>query len=262
MDEGSKRLCTLEIGGATARLTFDRAEQRNAFSTDLLRAAHARLDDLEQILGEGSREHDRLRVLVVSGAEPCFAAGMDLKEVIIEHSGPDLPGELLASLGRLALRLRSLPLVTVARVNGAAIGGGCGLACACDIAVSHAGAKVGFPEVDLGLCPAVVAPILVRKIGAGPARRVLLLGGVLTGERAHELGLIDELAPSREMLDDTLSTVVERLASGGPEALAATKGLLNQLDGSLDEDLVRRGAELSARVLATDEAQAALKARL
>ena len=170
MGDDADRFCSLDVDGAVARLTLNRGEQRNAFSIELLGALHERLDDLERMLGvggdglearptearptgEGESGGEGLRVLVVTGADPCFAAGMDLKQVIIEHSGPELPGRLLHELGRLTLRLRALPLVTVARVNGAAIGGGCGLACACDIAVSHADAKIGYPEVDLGLCP-------------------------------------------------------------------------------------------------------------
>ena len=88
--------------------------------------------------------------------------------------------------------------MTVAKVNGAAIGGGCGLACVCDLAVTHADARLGFPEVDLGLCPAVVAPWVVKKIGQGPARAMLLRGGVMTGEEAYSRGLVDVLADDRD----------------------------------------------------------------
>lgn len=250
------QLATLERDGEVATLTLNRPEQRNAVSMELLDAAHERIDEVG----------DDVKVLVVTGAGKSFCAGMDLKQVILPAEGEegdrDLPKKLLSSLGRLTVRLRALPCVTVARVNGAAIGGGCGLACACDLAVSHADAKLGYPEVDLGLCPAVVAPILVRKIGPGPARRILLMGGVMSGERAHQLHLVDELAESAEHLDEVVDALVSRLAAGGAKALAATKGLVNELDGSLDETLVEKGAELSASVIATPEAQSALRARL
>lgn len=177
-----------------------------------------------------------------------------------EGRSPALP--LLMSLADFALKLRRLPMVTVARVNGAAIGGGCGLATVCDIAVTHADSKMGFPEVDLGVCPAVVAPWLVRKIGAGRARNVLLRGGLMTGQRAWELGIVDQLVPSLADLDAAVAETTGRLSTGGPAALRATKALLNDLDGSLDADLARRGAELSARVLETPEAQAMLRSKL
>jgi len=243
-------LCTLEPDGARSWLTLSRPEQRNALSIELIEALHARLGEIET---------DQPKVLVLTGAGRAFCAGMDLKQVT---EGGETPAALLRSLAQLTLRVRRLESVVIAKVNGAAIGGGCGLACVADLVVSHADAKVGFPEVDLGLCPAVVAPWVVRKIGAGPARRLLLEGGTLSGVRAHELGLVDHLAESRDDLDELADAVVQRVASGGARALAATKGLLNELDGSLDEDLLTRGAALSAEVLATPEAQAALRARL
>lgn len=252
-------LATLHIDKPIARLTLNRPAQRNALSVELLQALHARLDDLESV-GNAS-------VLVITGEGPAFCAGMDLRQVVIDQAAggsgdADLPLRLLASLARLGVRLRRLPAVTVAAINGAAIGGGCGLACVCDLAVTHADAKLGFPEVDLGLCPAVVAPALVRKIGAGPARAVMLLGGVMSGSEAFDRGIVDHLAPGRDDLGPLVEQVATRLGQGGPAALAATKAWVNELDGSLDERLVLRGAELSASVLAGEQAQARLIERL
>lgn len=251
-------LATLTIDASAAVLTLNRPDQRNALSIELLDTLHARMDELERTPG--------VKVATITGGGRAFCAGMDLEQVIIDEASggpgdPGLPHRLLSSLGRLTLRVRALPAVTVARVNGAAIGGGCGLACVCDLALTHADAKLGFPEVDLGLCPAVVAPWVVRKLGAGRARRVLLTGGVMSGSDAHALGLVDEVVASREALDERWRALVERLSSGGARALATTKALLNELDGSLDGALVERGARLSADVLATPEAQAALRAR-
>lgn len=245
-------LATLSIADRVATLTLDRPDARNALSIDLLASLDARLAEVE------SRAAD-LSVLVLTGAGKAFCAGMDLKAVLNDNA---LARDLLTRLALLTLRIRRLPIVTVARVNGAAIGGGCGLACVCDYALTHADAKLGFPEVDLGVCPAVVAPWLVRKIGPGPARRVLLAGGLMSGEQAREVGIVSEAVPTLADLDGAVSTLATRVASGGPMAIAATKSLLNELDGSLDEDLLRRAADLSASVLATPDAQARLRARL
>ena len=242
-------LARVERDGRIATLILDRPDRHNALSIDLLGALHARLDELEAAPPS---------VLIVTGAGRSFCAGMDLKEVL---GAPDAPLTLLTALAKMTVRLRKLPSIVIAQINGAAIGGGCGLACVCDLAVTHADAKLGFPEVDLGLCPAVVAPWVVRRVGAGMARRILLEGGTMTGQRASELGLVTEVVPSRDDLAERVRERAERIASGGPNALAATKALLNELDGSLDEDLVLRGAVLSARVLATDEAQATLRER-
>ena len=237
-----------------ATLTINRPAARNAMSVEILEAMHAAVDSLA---GTDTK------VLVLTGAGRAFCAGMDLKAVLIELSGDEEMGErLLTSLAELTLKIRSLDQVTVASVNGAAIGGGCGLTCVCDVTVSHADAKLGFPEVDLGICPAVIAPWVVKKLGAGVARKAMLMGGVMSGQDAYDIGLVDQLAPNREALEALTQDVVERLANGGKKALSATKSLLNQLDGSLDEALVLKGAALSASVLKTPEAQAALSARM
>ncbi|MCC6659487.1 MAG: enoyl-CoA hydratase/isomerase family protein [Phycisphaerales bacterium] len=248
-------LVQLEVAGRIATLTLHRPEARNALSLDLLADLHARVDELAA--------RADVTVLVVTGAGKAFCAGMDLKAVGSEDGlRHGLHRRLLQSLADFALKLRGLPMVSVARVNGAAIGGGCGLATVCDLAVTHCDSKMGFPEVDLGVCPAVVAPWLVRKIGAGRARRVLLCGGVMSGQRAWELGIVDRVVPTPADLDGAVAEVAGRLATGGPGAVRATKALLNDLDGSLDAATARRGAEVSAGVLETPEAQAMLRARL
>lgn len=244
-------LATLSTNGPIAHLTINRPEAHNALSLDLLGALREKVRELAGSTG--------VRVVVITGAGKSFCAGMDLRAVLGNH---DLALRLLTSLAELTVEIRTLPQVVVARVNGAAIGGGCGLTTVCDVALTHDDAKVGFPEVDLGVCPAVVAPWLVRKVGAGRARVILLSGGTLSGARAAELGLVDKSLPTAADLDAHVLAVTERLAQGGPMALAATKRLLNELDGSLDLDLVRRAAGLSADVLATPDAQQRLAARM
>jgi methylglutaconyl-CoA hydratase len=244
-------LAPITFDGRIATLTLNRPEARNSLSLEVLSALHARVDAL--------RAREDLSVLVVTGEGKSFCAGMDLKLVLSDSSAP---ARLLGSLSDFLLKLRAVPMVVLAKVNGAAIGGGCGLATVCDIAITHADAKLGFPEVDLGVCPAVVAPWLVRKIGAGRARQVLLSGGTMSGQRAAELGIVTQAVATRDELDAAVAQAAERLATGGLAAIRATKALLNQIDGSLDAALARRGAELSAAVLATAEAQAMLRAKL
>jgi len=253
---------TLTLNGPVARLELNRPDSRNAMSLELLDALHERTDELA-----ARAEDEGVTVCVLTGAGRAFCAGMDLKQIVIEQGGqpgsaPDTPERLLTSLAELTLKIRDLPCVTVARVNGAAIGGGCGLACVCDVTVTHADAKLGFPEVDLGLCPAVVAPWVVTKVGAGRARAMLLRGGIMSGADAHRHGIADEVSESRETLDDLVESITTRLASGGPSALRATKGLLNDLDGEQERKAVLAGAKLSASVVVSAGAQSVLRARL
>ncbi|TVQ60430.1 MAG: enoyl-CoA hydratase/isomerase family protein [Phycisphaerales bacterium] len=240
-------LALLSVSDGVATLTLNRPEARNALSIELLGALRARVGELAQ--------RGDVRACVVAGAGPAFCAGMDLKAVL---DVPGAPAKLLSEIAELTLELRALPCATIALVRGAAIGGGCGLACVCDFAITHPEAKLGYPEVDLGVCPAVVAPWLIKKIGPGAARRVLLEGGVMSGDRAHELGLVTRVVPQDE-LDSATHELAQRLAKAGPRALRATKMWLNELDGSTDRALVVRGAAISAEVISTEEARDALR---
>ena len=245
------QLATLTLTPPLATLTLNRPESRNALSMDMLTAMHARLDELAA--------RSDVHGLVVTGAGKSFCAGMDLKQVL---DVPGAPLKLLTMLAEFCVRLRGLPMVSIAAVNGAAIGGGCGLATVCDVAITHADSKMGFPEVDMGVCPAVVAPWLVRKVGAGRARAILLRGGLMSGAEAHRAGIVNECVGTRAELDAAVKALADKLSTDGPKALAATTALLNELDGSMDAAQARRAAELSASVLATPEAQAMLRAKM
>ena len=247
-------LATLEVAGEIATLVLNRPEQRNAMSIDLIAALRERVAELTAMGGTAGGP----KVVVVTGEGRAFCAGMDLKAVLGDAGAP---GRLLGTLAELTLEIRALPMVVIAKVNGAAIGGGCGLTCVCDMSVTHDEAKVGFPEVDLSVCPAVVAPWVVRKVGGGRARQILLRGGLMSGTEAAGLGLMDRSVSTREELDSAVAELAKRIAGGGRVALSATKGLLNRLDGSEDAAVVREGARLSAEVVASEEAQAALRER-
>jgi methylglutaconyl-CoA hydratase len=155
-----------------------RAEARNALSREMIAAFGAAV---EQVAQDASA-----RVLILGGEGRSFCAGMDLKAVADD---PVAMGDMLRALSRVSRAIRRLPIPTIARVQGAAIGGGCGLMVVCDFAITHPEAKLGYPEVDLGICPAVVAPWLVKRIGAGAARAMLLAGGTMSGEEGFRRGL-------------------------------------------------------------------------
>ncbi len=245
-------LTTLTIDGAIARLTLNRPDARNALSVPLLQSLLARVGEIDAALPPPS-------VLVLTGSGPAFCAGMDLRAVLGDAAAGST---LLGLLAELTLRLRRLPMAIVAAVNGAAIGGGCGLACVGDFVFTHNDAKLGFPEVDLGVCPAVVAPWVVKRLGPGRARHVLLAGGVMSGQEAAAIGLATRSLPTLADLETAVADLADRLSKAGPLALRETKRLLNTLDGSDDDTIVRRGAELSASVLATEDAQSRLRQRL
>jgi methylglutaconyl-CoA hydratase len=228
-------------------LTLNRAGKRNALSMEMIEAILAGLDEVERM--------KEMRVFILAGEGQSFCAGMDLRGVIDD---PAAMGGMLHNLAQVLQRIRALPVPTIARVQGAAIGGGCGLMIVCDFAFTHKEAKVGYPEVDLGVCPAVVAPWLIKKIGAGRARAMLLAGGTISGKQGFESGLASHLCEFDHLIEETES-FAKNLARGGRGALAKTKAWLNELDGSFDADILARGADLSAEVIAADEAQTRLR---
>ena len=225
-----------------------RPEARNALSRELILQL---MSAIEAVSGDQSA-----RALILSGEGKSFCAGMDLRAVADD---PIAMGEMLRELSHVSRAIRRLSIPTIARVQGAAIGGGCGLMVVCDFAITHPEAKLGYPEVDLGICPAVVAPWLMKKIGAGAARVMLLAGGTMSGEEGFRRGLATHLV-AESQIAATAQTLAERLAKGGPNAIAATKHWLNKLDGSLDDAIADEAAEISARIIAGEEAQSRLRA--
>ncbi len=235
------------VNPAIVTLEINRPDARNALSL-------AVISEFESAPAEIAID-ESIRVRILAGAGKSFCAGMDLRAVADD---PIVMGNMLRALGRVTLTIRKLAIPTIAKVQGAAIGGGCGLMVVCDFAVVHDAAKVGYPEVDLGICPAVVAPWLVKKIGAGPARAMLLAGGTMSGAEGFARGLATHLATLEE-LDATCDALALRLAKGGPNAIAATKNWLAQLDGSYEDATILEAAEISAHLIAGEEAQARLK---
>ena len=235
-----------------ASVVLNRPAARNALSLELIEALAEAIGSVERACEAGT-----VRVMVLGGAGKAFCAGMDLKAVMADPPGMK---RMLRGFAGVLRRIHQLPVPTIARVQAAAIGGGCGLMVVTDFAVTHADALIGYPEVSLGLSPAVVAPWLIRRIGAGRARAMLLQGRTVTGHEALDLALVTHLAEPGSV-DDETQQLARTFAGGSPVALARTKRWLNDLEGLIDDATLTRGADLSAEVLAGPDAQARLKAR-
>lgn len=228
-----------------AVVTLNRPEARNPTSVPLLDALDAALDRAVAA---------RARVVLLEGAGRVFCAGLDLEEI---RSGEETVHRSLTRLGETMRRLRRLDAVTIAVVRRAAIGGGFGFMAASDFAVTHPEAKIGYPPAALGLSPALMAPWLMRKIGASPARAMLLAGGTIDGAEAHRRGIATHLVAEPE-LDGTALALARELLGAPEHALRAMKGFLNELDGSDEDEALDLAARVSAEVIAHPETQARL----
>jgi isohexenylglutaconyl-CoA hydratase len=213
---------------------LNRPDKRNALTDELVRAIDAACTQVSADL--------EARALVIHGAGGHFCAGGDFSGFMaLMQTEPGQAGDPIArynrEFGTLLERLVSLPVPTVAVVTGIAMGGGCGLAAACDRVIAADDATFATPEVTLGVAPAQIAPFLVRRAGARRARWLMLSGARLKAPEALAAGLADVVVPPAE-LREALSADLKRLLSAEPAALRATKRIVNRaLEAPLGESL-------------------------
>lgn len=226
---------------AVVTLTLNRPERRNAMNGELMRTLLGHLQECE---------HDeQVRVIVLTGAGTSFCSGADLTE-IRDPNAEGVNSRVETSLAIYSL-IPSMATPVIAAVNGHAVAGGCGLAMSCDVVVASANAEFGYPEVTRGLVAAFVMVSLSRLVGRRAALELLLTGRRITADNALALGMVTEVAPPEEVLEQALSRA-RRLAAMSPGAVAMTKRLFNRVaDLPYDEALlVAKDANLSMRVMA------------
>jgi methylglutaconyl-CoA hydratase len=225
-------------------VTLAKPERRNAFDAELIRE----LTEVFANVGEA-------RVVVLGGDGPAFCAGADVEW---QRASIDLTYEENV---QDALRLYEMmnavdgcPAPVVGRIHGYCLGGGCGLAACCDIAIASDDAVFGFSEVKLGIVAAVISPFVLAKIGSSAARRYFLTGERFGPAVAERIGLISEVAA---VLDGAVERVVDELLTSGPEAVREAKRLVRP-EPARGVDLAR----LAARMRTSEEGQEGLRAFL
>lgn len=243
--------------GAVAHLVMNRPEVHNAFDDGLIADLTHALEILDT--------DESVRAVVLTGAGASFSAGADLNWMrgMATASEADNRADSLHLAG-LMHRLQFLSKPTIARVNGAAFGGGVGLVACCDIAIAAEGAKFALSEVKLGLVPAVISPYVAAAIGLRQARRLFITGEVFDSAAALSIGLVHEtVAP--EQLDAAVTRVLGLLAKGGPIAQREAKQLALAMGGMRPEAMAATDAEnaaLIARLRVSHEGQDGLSAFL
>ncbi len=237
----------IEQRGGVASIWMNRPNVHNAFDENLISELSEALRQL--------KDDPEARVIILSGRGSSFSAGADLNWM--KRAAGYTPVENLWDARSLAGMLRTLahlPKPTLARVQGATLGGGLGLVSACDIAVASTSAYFAASEVRLGLIPATIAPYVISAIGERQAHRYFLTGERLSARRAAEIGLVHAVTEP-ERLDLTLSGIVDALLAGGPLAQAAVKDLIRGVTAAPDaESLPERTAQQIAALRATAEA--------
>jgi methylglutaconyl-CoA hydratase len=235
-------------------LTLDRPEIGNALDPSLVEALGIALGDAAADVG--------VRAIVLTGAGKHFSAGADLGYM------QRMQGASAAENEADALRTQQLfaavaasPKPVVARVNGAARGGGVGLLAAADVVVAAASATFAFTEVRLGIVPAMISPFVVARTGPARARRLFLTGETFGAADALEFGLVDRVTDA-DRLDAAVDAVAGELRRGGPSALAEVKALLAEVTTAPPAELGVRTAKRIARLRTGEEGQEGMRAFL
>lgn len=239
-------MVTYEVSQQVAHIVIDDPERRNPMSNDAMRRIR------DHIVAAG--EDPAVRVIVITGAgDRAFSAGGDLSggfvdSPLADHRERDALAELVRTIMRTAKPV-------VARVNGAALGGGFGLAVAADITIAADHAKLGTPEIGLGLWPMMISTVLVRTMPRKALIDMMLTGRILDASEALELGLVTRVVPADE-LDEAVDEVVEAMVAASPAAIALGKQAFYAMaDLDIDSALDLTHLGLTANALTEDGAE-------
>jgi methylglutaconyl-CoA hydratase len=231
----------VEREGGVAWIRLARPAQHNAFDP-------AMLAELRQALSTLAAD-GAVRVLALAGDGRSFCAGADLAHTrAMAAAGHDANVQDALALADTLELLRSCPKPVLARVHGAALGGGAGLVACADIAVAALDTRFAFSEVRMGLVPAVIAPFVLDKVAVAAARELFLTGERFDAARAREIGLVQHVVPPEE-LDAAVAERLQALLAGAPGAQAAAKGLIARVQArseTLRDDTARLNAERRA----------------
>ena len=250
------RSLAIERQGPIGLVTLNRPERHNAFDDALIHELTEALRSLEA--------EDGVRVVVLSGAGKSFSSGADLhwmKRMAGFSEEENLRDAM--GLGALMRTLAHLRKPTIARVHGAAYGGGVGLVACCDIAVGTQRATFALTEARLGLIPAVISPYVIAAIGERAARRYFLTGESFTAAEAWRLGLLHDVAAGDDEMDDRIGEIVDALLACGPMAQRAAKELVRAVAGrAVTSELIQDTAERIAAIRSSPEGREGVAAFL
>ena len=246
----------IERQGPIGLITMNRPERHNAFDDALIAELTEALRSMEA--------EDGIRLVVLSGAGKSFSAGADLNWMkrMAGFSMDENRRDAMA-LATLMRTLAHLRKPTIARVQGAALGGGVGLVACCDIAVATQSATFSLSEVKLGLIPAVVSPYVIAAIGERAAHRYFLTGERFEAAEAWRLGLVHELAANEGELDEKLGLIVDSMLACSPMAQLAAKELIRAVAGRpVTSELIQDSAERIAKIRSSPEGREGVAAFL
>jgi methylglutaconyl-CoA hydratase len=242
-------------GGAVARVTLDRPDVHNAFDASLVAELRATFAALAR---ESSTD---LRAVVVAGAGPSFCAGADVAWMRAAAAlGVEANEQDAIAMADMFEIVDTCPVPVIARVHGAALGGGMGLCAVTDIVIAESGTRFGFTETRLGILPAVISPFIVAKIGESEARALFPGGRRFDAVRAQRIGLVHEVVEGDAALDSAVDAAIRDVLAAGPTAARAAKAIIREIRGLGHGSAKWHTARTIARQRVTAEAREGLAA--
>lgn len=236
-------------------ITINRPQKKNAFDAATIAALFEAFETLHGA--------DHVRVVFIRGAGGTFSAGADLNWMrsAVDWSEGDNRDDAMG-LAKMLKALHDIPALTVALVEGSAMGGGAGIVCACDMAVAVEGSRFAFSEVKLGLIPATIAPYVIEAIGPRRAKQLFLTANIFDADYAAHAGIIDMVLPEGS-LDEFVSMLTDSLSQNAPGAMGEAKRLVHDVAGhKIDHGLMEETAKRIARARVSDEGQEGVRAFL
>jgi methylglutaconyl-CoA hydratase len=238
-----------------ARVSLSRPDAHNAFDAGLIAELRAAFTLLAR---EAPTE---LRVVVLAGDGPSFCAGADLAwmraAMRLDTEANEQDAMAMADMFET---IDTCPVPVIARVQGAALGGGMGLCAVADLVIAESGTRFGFTETRLGILPAVISPFVVAKIGESHARALFPGGRRFDATRAARIGLVHEIVEGEEALDAAVASAVDDVLASGPTATRAAKAIVREVRGLGHGSSKWHTARVIARQRTTDEAQEGFRA--
>lgn len=237
-------------------VTINRPDKRNAFDAPTIAALYEAFETLQGA--------DHVRVVFIRGAGGTFSAGADLGWMAdaARWSEGDNRDDAMG-LAKMLKALHDVPALTVAIVEGAAMGGGAGIVAACDMAVAVRGTKFAFSEVKLGLIPATIAPYVVEAVGARTARALFMTAELFDAEAARNFGLVSQVLDSADQIDGFITAFADSMKGCAPGAVGEAKRLVNHVAGHrIDHALMEETAKRIARARVSAEGQEGVRAFL
>jgi len=254
-------LLSIDRDASVITVTLNRPDQRNALNAALV-------EELTTFFQKDLAEMDSYteidpRVVVLTGAHPVFSAGADLKSLRALRDAS--PMENRSDSKRLAALFESIYTLerpVIAKINGHAIAGGCGLASVCDLAYAAEDAKLGFTETRIGFVPAIVMVYVHRKVGASTLRDLMLRGRLVQASEAVDMGLINAAVPAAD-LDAHVQSIADEISrETSASAVALTKSMMGQIDGMGRTEAIEFAADVNAFARSTDDCMAGIEAFL